>query len=56
MVGTGGIGRFVPRRLAALAAFETRGVDYFVASPKAHRGKDVVIVGGGDSAFDWALT
>jgi thioredoxin reductase (NADPH) len=56
VVVTGGIGRFTPRRLPALADFEGRGLAYFVPQPEEYRDKDVVIVGGGDSAFDWALT
>ncbi|MCW2843599.1 MAG: FAD-dependent pyridine nucleotide-disulfide oxidoreductase, partial [Nocardioides sp.] len=32
-----------------------RGLEFFVPSFVPYAGKDVVIVGGGDSAFDWAL-
>jgi thioredoxin reductase (NADPH) len=32
-----------------------RGMEFFVPSFAPYAGKDVVIVGGGDSAFDWAL-
>jgi thioredoxin reductase (NADPH) len=56
IVVTSGIGTFTPRRLPALAAFENKGVAYFVPQPEDYRDRDVVIVGGGDSAFDWALT
>jgi thioredoxin reductase (NADPH) len=56
VVVTGGIGTFTPRRLGALARFEGSGLAYFVPQPDDYRDKDVVIVGGGDSAFDWALT
>jgi thioredoxin reductase len=56
IVVTGGIGTFTPRRLLALNRFEGRGLAYFVPEPEGYRGKDVLIVGGGDSAFDWALT
>ncbi|MGI3224585.1 NAD(P)/FAD-dependent oxidoreductase [Streptomyces sp. GTA36] len=53
---TGGIGTFTPRRLPAAAAYEGAGLAYFVRRPDHYAGQDVVIVGGGDSAFDWALT
>ena len=56
VVVTGGIGTFTPRPLPAGSQFEGRGLSYFVPSLDAHAGKDVVIVGGGDSAFDWALS
>jgi ferredoxin/flavodoxin---NADP+ reductase len=50
-----GIGSFVPRPLPACKAFLGRGVTYQVGDPAQHAGKDVVVVGGGDSAVDWAL-
>jgi ferredoxin/flavodoxin---NADP+ reductase len=56
VVVTGGIGTFTPRPLPALAGFEDRGLAYFVPEPQQYEDRDVVIVGGGDSAFDWALT
>ncbi len=56
VVVTGGIGTFTPRRLDSLGRFEGNGLAYFVSWPEGYRGKNVVIVGGGDSAFDWALT
>src|ERR1700761_6439046 len=56
VVVTGGIGTFTPRPLPALAGFEDRGLAYFVPEPQQYQDRDVVIVGGGDSAFDWALT
>lgn len=54
---TPGLGNFVPNRLGLpeVDAFEGKGVYYFVKSKEDFRGKDVVIVGGGDSAVDWAL-
>lgn len=52
---TGGIGTFTPRPLPAGEDFLGRGLEYFVPSSAAYAGKDVVIVGGGDSAVDWAL-
>lgn len=52
---TAGIGEFTPRPLPAGNGWLRRGLAYFVPSLDAHRGQDVVIVGGGDSAFDWVL-
>ncbi|HEY3016822.1 MAG TPA: NAD(P)/FAD-dependent oxidoreductase [Nocardioides sp.] len=52
---TAGIGKFTPRVLPAGEEFLGRGMEYFVPSFAPYVGKDVVIVGGGDSAFDWAL-
>ncbi|MDI1459903.1 NAD(P)/FAD-dependent oxidoreductase [Catellatospora sp. KI3] len=52
---TGGLGSFTPRPLPAAADFAGTGVIFFVPDPAVLAGKHVVIVGGGDSAFDWAL-
>ena len=51
---TAGIGKFSPRPLPAADGWVGRGVEFFVPSFAPYAGKDVVIVGGGDSAFDWA--
>lgn len=56
VVIAGGIGSFTPRALPAGAAFVGRGIEYFVLRPNDYAGHDVLIVGGGDSAVDWALT
>jgi ferredoxin/flavodoxin---NADP+ reductase len=53
---TGGLGRFSPRPLPAGREFAGRGVEYFVPSVAAYADLDVVVVGGGDSAVDWAST
>jgi thioredoxin reductase (NADPH) len=50
-----GIGTFSPRPLPAAAPWMGRGVSHFVESFDDHAGHDVVVVGGGDSACDWAL-
>jgi thioredoxin reductase len=55
VVITGGIGTFTPRPLPGGADWEGRGLTYVVKELAAHAGQDVVIVGGGDSAVDWAL-
>lgn len=52
---TAGIGKFTPRPLPAAADWSGDGVAFFVPSFAQYAGKDVVIVGGGDSAFDWAM-
>jgi ferredoxin/flavodoxin---NADP+ reductase len=52
---TGGLGGFQSRPLPAADAFTGAGIYYFVRHPAELAGRDVLIVGGGDSAFDWAL-
>jgi thioredoxin reductase len=56
VVISGGIGSFTPRPLPAAGDWLGRGLSYFVPSLQAHAGQDVVVVGGGDSACDWALS
>ena len=51
---TGGIGTFTPRPLPDGEEYENRGLRYFVPKLDELAGLDVLIVGGGDSAFDWA--
>ena len=51
---TGGIRTFTPRPLPDAEEFEGRGLRYFVPKLDDLRDLDVLIVGGGDSAFDWA--
>ncbi|WP_037306505.1 NAD(P)/FAD-dependent oxidoreductase [Amycolatopsis orientalis] len=52
---TAGIGEFTPRPLPAGDGWLGRGMVHFVPSLQAHAGQHVVVVGGGDSAFDWVL-
>src|SRR5919206_748058 len=51
-----GIGAFSPRRLPQpfAAPWYGRGVYDRVLEPEQFRGQKIVIIGGGDSAFDWA--
>lgn len=53
---TAGIGMFTPRPLPGAEIWEGRGLRYFVPKLSELEGKDVLIVGGGDSAFDWAMS
>ncbi len=52
-----GVGAFTPRKLNAegIEAFEGKGVYYGVRERAQFAGKRLLIVGGGDSAVDWAL-
>ncbi len=52
-----GIGAFQPIRLKneSVDHFENNGVAYMVHDLEAYAGKRVLIIGGGDSAVDWAL-
>jgi thioredoxin reductase (NADPH) len=54
---TAGVGAFTANKLALenISRFEGRGVYYFVKDKTLFRGKRLLIVGGGDSAVDWAL-
>ncbi len=51
-----GIGAFSPRRLPQACAepWYGRGIFDRVSNPEDFRGQRIVIIGGGDSAFDWA--
>jgi thioredoxin reductase (NADPH) len=57
VVIAGGVGSFQPRRLDVPGAAEIEGkyLHYRVKDPRAFADQDVVILGGGDSALDWAV-
>ncbi len=52
-----GVGAFLPRKIAqaGLDELEGRGIHYFVGDKSSLAGKRLMVVGGGDSAFDWTL-
>jgi thioredoxin reductase len=56
IVIAGGIGAFSPRRLPQACAEPWYGKGIFdrVSDPEEFRDQSIVIIGGGDSAFDWA--
>ncbi len=53
----GGVGSFQPRkiRLDGLEAFEKTNLFYRIRNPGQFADKNIVILGGGDSALDWTL-
>lgn len=57
VVIAGGVGSFQPRpiRLPNIEEFTDKSVHYRVRDPQQFAGKKLVILGGGDSALDWAL-
>jgi thioredoxin reductase len=59
VIVAGGHGAFEPKRLPVsdvdMAPWEGRGAHYLVSEKEAFADKHVVIVGGGDSAFDWVV-
>jgi len=53
----GGVGSFQPRKLRHPEAegLEEKQIFYRVREPEQFHGKNLVILGGGDSALDWAM-
>ena len=56
VIAAGG-GSFQPKRppIAGIEPYEDKSVFYAVRKMENFRGKDIMIVGGGDSALDWTL-
>src|SRR5690606_2115186 len=52
-----GLGAFQPRKLRAQGAadYEGKNIHYKITEAAKLAGKDILILGGGDSALDWAL-
>ena len=52
-----GGGSFQPKRppMPGIEAYEGNSVFYAVRKMEVFRGKNLLIVGGGDSALDWTL-
>lgn len=53
-----GLGAFTPRRLSWVPGtddLEGRGVSYFVKDFSLFKDANVLVIGGGDSAVDWAM-
>jgi thioredoxin reductase (NADPH) len=59
VIVAGGHGAFEPKKLPVsdvdMEPWEGRGAHYIVGEKGEFQGKRVVIVGGGDSAFDWVV-
>jgi thioredoxin reductase (NADPH) len=57
LVLTAGIGAFQPNRLdrPGVEKYLNNGVYYFVEDKRPFRDKRILIIGGGDTAVDWAL-
>ena len=57
VVIAGGLGSFQPRSLRkpGVEKYEGDTINYKVTNPEKYRDKNVIILGGGDSALDWTL-
>jgi len=56
LILAGGTGLYSPKKHHAVGVekFENKGISYAVLDKLSYKDKDVVILGGGDSALDWA--
>jgi len=57
LVIAGGVGAFQPRKLDVpnAANYEGKQIHYRVRDPRAFADQHVLVLGGGDSALDWAI-
>jgi thioredoxin reductase (NADPH) len=57
IVVAGGVGSFqpMPLRVDGVESLIEEQVFYRIKDPSRHHGKDLIVLGGGDSAFDWAI-
>ena len=57
IVVAGGVGSFepMPLKIEGIEKFTNKSLFYKVVDPSIHRGKKLVVLGGGDSALDWVL-
>lgn len=57
IIVAGGVGSFapVPLKVPGVTEYPTDQIYYAVKDPSIHKDKDIVILGGGDSALDWTL-
>lgn len=57
LIISAGLGAFQPRKLTIPNAesFEGKTLHYFIDDMSLFKGKKVIVLGGGDSAVDWAL-
>ncbi|MSR06748.1 MAG: NAD(P)/FAD-dependent oxidoreductase [Gemmatimonadetes bacterium] len=57
LIITAGLGAFTPRKLPVVGVeqWDGKGVFDRVLNPQQFKGQRVIIVGGGDSAFDWCV-
>ena len=57
VIVAGGVGSFqpMPLRVAGAEELVNKQLYYHVKDPERFRDRDIVVLGGGDSAFDWTL-